>query len=112
MSYRVIASVLILFVFLATIFESFNEGHMENHPIILSFSVINNGRHLFSTRRSSLDTISCVNGIRVISECMVVILHSGLEMFNYRTYNNNKLIDLVNISLIAFCDVFFIASYL
>ncbi|CAH1112271.1 unnamed protein product [Psylliodes chrysocephalus] len=60
--------------------------------LLLSFSVIKNGRKILSVEKVSLESIECIHGLRFFSIAWIILVHSYLELF---AISNNKNVRIV-----------------
>lgn len=52
------------------------------HPLLMSFSMYSNGKNLFKTTKSS-EHMKPLDGMRVLSTCWIVLLHTKILLGNH-----------------------------
>nr|XP_023029377.1 nose resistant to fluoxetine protein 6-like isoform X1 [Leptinotarsa decemlineata] len=61
-----------------------NNGNSDGLPlkVLLSFSALSNGKKILSVERISLESITCIHGLRFFSIAWIILVHSYLEVFS------------------------------
>ncbi|KAJ8971659.1 hypothetical protein NQ314_000582 [Rhamnusium bicolor] len=83
---------IIMTVLVTSVIDFSNKG--KSNCFVSSFSAYSNGKRLFSTKSNDLE-LECLNGLRYLSICYVVVGHRYIQNMAFPVVNSIDLIDCI-----------------